>query len=304
MNVSRLLPLLVALLVIYFAFQIHWLLGLIVVVAALGYAVWTSRATVYANKAHEASNQGDMKKAVQLIEEAVRLNRKQPAIMASYAYLLLKDGQIEKAEEAIETVRKMDGADNLKTSIVITHALIRWKQGRLDEAIDMLEELHGQLQNTLLYGSLGHFYVEKGDLDKALAYNLEAFDYNDTDGVILDNLVITRILRGEWQEAEEAVDKLMELRPKFPEAYYHRALIKEHKGDLEGALEDCEEALGRHFTAVSTVTREAIMAKRDELAKRLGKDGARGNGHGPNDAGQADGQQDASEQDGGTDADD
>lgn len=271
MNLTRLLPLIIGLVVIFLAFRINWLLGVAVIIGLIGYGAWSARATFLANKAHEASARGDVKRALELIEQAARLNRKQPAIMASRAYLLLKDGRIGEAEEALAAVRNMPGAGRLKLNVTITQALIRWKQGRLDEAVGMLEELHGQMQNTLLYGSLGYLYVEQGDLDKTLAYNLEACDFNDTDGVILDNLLTTRILRGEWAEARETAEKLMNLNPRFPEAFYHNALVKDHFGELESALEHCEWALDRPFTAVSTVTPETIIAKRDELAARLGR---------------------------------
>jgi Flp pilus assembly protein TadD len=276
LNVQKLIPLLIAALLVYFGFQVHWLLGLVVIVALIGYASWSNRANLLASKAQEAGARGDTKTAVKLLEQAVRMNRKQPAIMASYAYMLLKDGQIDKADETIGTVRQMPGADKLELNVTITEALIRWKQGRLNDAIAMLEELHGKMQNTMLYGSLGYLYLEQGDLDKALAFNLEAYDYNDSDNVILDNLLATRILRGEWEEARELADALMDRNAKFPEAFYHAALVKEHFGYLESALEHCEWALERRFTAVSTEKRETIEAKRDELAARLAREAESG----------------------------
>lgn len=271
MNLSRLWPLLVAILLIYVAFRFNVLLGIVVAIGLLGFALWTSRSTVFANKAMEASNKGDMKEAIRWIEQAVKANGKQPVVMASYAYLLLRDGQIDKAEKAIKTAEKLDKSGQLKTNTRITRSLILWKQGKIDEAIENLEQLQSQIQNTNLYGSLGHLYVERGDLDKALEYNLEAVEYNDTDGVILDNLLTTHIHRQEWEEAEKTLEKLMALSPKFPEAFYHSALVKEHRGDLSGALEDCDRALARNFTALNTESREKIAAFRDQLAARLGQ---------------------------------
>lgn len=266
-----LLPVLVLALIVFLVSRLGWQIGAPLLLLVVVFFFWRNRHSIHLNKAQEASNRGDIKAAVNHIEQAVRANRKNPAVMASYAYLLLKDGQIDKADEAIDKARKLDTGDKLKANTRITGALIRWKQGKLDEAIAMLEELQSEMQNTQLYGSLGYLYLEKGDLDKALAYNKEAFEYNDTDGVILDNLATTHILRGEWEEASETIDRLMEQSPKFPEAYYHRALVKEHNGDLEGALEDCERALEKRFSAVSTERKETIKAKRDELMDRLGK---------------------------------
>ena len=49
-------------------------------------------------------------------------------------------------------------------------ALVRWKQGRLQEATDMLEEVHGKIKTTALYGSLGYLYIESGDLGKSALF--------------------------------------------------------------------------------------------------------------------------------------
>lgn len=271
MDASRFIPFLAAALVIFFAFRLHWVLGLLALAALIGYAAWSGRASMLAAKAQQAAARGDLKTAIRLLAEAVRLNRKQPGIMASYAYLLLKDGQTDKAEEALNAARGMKDADKLELNLRITEALIRWKREKPDEAIALLEDLHGRMQNTMLYGCLGYLYLEKGDLDKALAYNLEAYEYNDSDGVILDNLLTTYILREEWEKARETAEKLMNLNPSFPEAFYHAALVKEHFGYLESAMEHCEWALERPFTALSTESRETIAAKRDELAARLAR---------------------------------
>jgi len=83
----------------------------------------------------------------------------------------------------------------------------------------------------------------------------------------LDNLLLTYILREDWDKASEAAEKLMELSPKFPEAYFHDGMLKEHNGDLAGALSRYEEALRKPFSAVSTESRSKVEAKRDELAK-------------------------------------
>src|SRR5690606_34483101 len=129
----------VAILLIYVAFRFNVLLGIVVAIGLLGFALWTSRSTVFANKAMEASNKGDMKEAIRWIEQAVKANGKQPVVMASYAYLLLRDGQIDKAEKAIKTAEKLDKSGQLKTNTRITRSLILWKQGKIDEAIENLE---------------------------------------------------------------------------------------------------------------------------------------------------------------------
>lgn len=76
MDASRLIPLLAAAAVIFFAFQINWVLGLAAIAVLLGYSAWSNRAGRMALKAQQASAAGDLKTAVRLMEEAVRLSKK------------------------------------------------------------------------------------------------------------------------------------------------------------------------------------------------------------------------------------
>ena len=47
-----------------------------------------------------------------------------------------------------------------------------------------LEELYNLLSG-LVYETLGYLYVEAGDYEKALAFNTEAYEYDDEDSICL-----------------------------------------------------------------------------------------------------------------------
>ncbi|MFU0801186.1 MAG: hypothetical protein ACFWUE_11115 [Xylanivirga thermophila] len=67
----------------------------------------------------------------------------------------------------------------------------------------MLEEVQRKYNNSRVYGTLGYLLIEKGDLDKALEYNLQALDYDDEDPVILDNLAQTYYFMGDIEKAKK-----------------------------------------------------------------------------------------------------
>ena len=269
MDIKRLAIFFFSVIIVFFAFTVNIFVGIIAVIALFYVYGYLNRYATITKRAMDASSRGKQREALQLMEEAYKLNPKHPAVLANYSYLLLKSNQVDKAEDMLETLKKQNKIDKLLPNITMTQSLIRWKQGKLDEAISILEELQSKMQTTVLYGSLGYFYIEKGDLDRALDYNLQALDYNDSDAIILDNLLLTYILREEWDKADEISEKLMALSPKFPEAYYHDGLLKEHHGDLSGALSRYDTALNKSFSAVSTESRSKIEQHRDQLAKQL-----------------------------------
>ncbi len=270
-NYSKIVSYVIVAIVLYFSFSIHILLGIAAILAIIGYLIYSKRDAMITQRAVMENNNGNRQLALGLLDQAYKINPNNPATLSNYAYLCLKDGQIEKSEKLMnELISNKSITAPMRASIEMTRSLIVWKQGNLEEAIHMLEALHEKMKTTVLYGSLGYFYIEQGDLDRALDYNLEALDYNDTDAIILDNLLLTHILREEWDQAEQIGTKLSELNPKFPEAFYHLGLLKLHKEDVEGAIESFQHALDRPFTAVSTENRETIEQKLQEVREQYG----------------------------------
>ena len=72
----------------------------------------------------------------------------------------------------------------------INYAVCEWKRGRLDRAIELMEQAAQDGVNSMIYGSLGYMLIEKarqtGDFSKAEAFNAQAYEYDDEDPVTLD----------------------------------------------------------------------------------------------------------------------
>lgn len=255
-----------AALLLILAFSRSAWFGLVAVALLIAFLLYRNRASLYVALGNASHGKGDRDAALRHFRKAYETAPRNPAIAPFYGYYLLKSGRIEEAESVLNAFLASGPEGRGKLDAQMNLALVRWKQGRLQEAVAMLEEIHEQIKTTVLYGSLGYLYIEAGDLDRALRYNLEARDYNDSDPVILDNLCLTHIRRGEWEQAEEVCQSLMALSPKFPEAHYHHGLILLHKGDGQAALEKFEEALRYPIHALSTVSKEEIEAGKSEAA--------------------------------------
>jgi len=218
---------------------------------------------IKANKAHAS---GDNEGVINWLERAYKSGAAKPNVVTTYGYILLKNGRLDDAMKVFEEQMKSPKISNNDLyNVQSNYALGLWKQGKLDEAIALLEKVIDKYKNTNIYGSLGYLYNLKGDLEKALKFNLEAFDYNSTGAVIVDNLGQTYYLMGDQEKALETFNKLMELNPKFPEAYYDYALALEKQGDIEKAIEMLKKAQEFKINYLSAIAKDDIDEKLAEL---------------------------------------
>jgi tetratricopeptide (TPR) repeat protein len=226
-----------------------------------------NRGMMLQNQASKKYQKGDFEGALNDLKAAVAKDPKNAKIRSTYAFLLLKLGYHDEAgvqlEEAFKTAPEAD-----KNSMKVTKALILWKQGKLDEAIDLLTELIKDYETTNVYATLGFLLIEKGDLERALEFNLQAKDYNSSSPIILDNLGTTYFLLGEVDKALETHEEAMKCKPNFPEAFYNYARVLEKTGDIEKALYMTRHALTLRFWNTSTVTKEEVEAYMKTLEEK------------------------------------
>lgn len=184
----------------------------------------------------------------------------------SYAYILLKNADLVKSEEILQKLLaghpKSEDIPLIKSNL----ALVFWKKGDLGAATAMLEETMETYKTTTIYGSLGYLLLLKGDLEKALQFNLEAYEYNSTDKVILDNLGQNYYLLGKYDESKEIYETLVAKAPTFPEAYYNYGLLLLQLGNNEKALEMMEKARDCKFSYLSSISREEVETKIQETS--------------------------------------
>lgn len=245
------------------------LIILLVVAVLLLAAVYAMRPAWYAGRGNAELMKGNAEKALRLFEKSANLPNAKPPQKIGYAYLLMKAGDPKKAEQVLDAalwktkpgIPRMQGLLNLATSY--------WLQGRRDEAVAKLEDVHREYKNTTVYANLGYFKLLHGDLEEALAVNKEAYEYNDGDVSILDNLAQTYFMLGRYEEAAEWYEKTIAKKPKHAESYYYYALTLQKLGKPEEAIEQARAAVGRPLSLVSPCTREQI----DGLAVDIEKSG-------------------------------
>ena len=177
----------------------------------------------------------------------------------TYAYCLMREGQVERSEEILNAVLAFPQKDELKKLAKSNHAILLLKTGRVQEAKEEMEELFPTYRTSGLYGSLGYVYIIGNDMEKAEAFNLEAYDYNKDNPVILDNMVQLYIKQGDYEKAYVYVQELLEKNPVFIEAYYNAAVVEKALGKIEDAKQHLEHALTIRTTFISTVSHEEVQ---------------------------------------------
>ncbi|MDR0405830.1 MAG: tetratricopeptide repeat protein [Clostridiales bacterium] len=186
-----------------------------------------------------------------------------------HAYLLLKDGDADEANKkfALLSMERLTKEQRLR--LKGSYALVYWKRGEVDTAIEMLEEVVDAAPSTTTYGSLGYMYAYNGNLSRALEFNEKAYEYNSTNAIIVDNLAFTYYKTGEYTKAKEYYEKLLELNPTFPEAYYGYGRLLVELGEREQGLAMVRRALSANFSFLTMTGRQEINAYLDSFSEEL-----------------------------------
>ena len=234
---------------------VPWLLLIIIVVYVI-----VKRADLVARVAHIRFARGNTQKSLKTFKLANKIGKMNFENKISYGYLLLRMGNIDEAGKVLNLVTMQAPAKNptVKFRARAMLALVAWKRGELDDAIESLETVFENYKNTIVYQSLGLMYIEKGDKNRALEFNLAAYEYSDSDKIIVDNLAEAYVLCGDLEAAREMYEKLFTLEPHFPEAFFGYGKLLIELGEREKGIELARQALDKPFTFLSAITRDEV----------------------------------------------
>jgi tetratricopeptide (TPR) repeat protein len=252
---------------LFVLFKIKLILGFAAILVSILFAVYSNLSQVYAILGNRRFEAGDLEGTNHWYKKALKLKDCKPKTKTSYGYLLLKSKKLEEADAVLREVEKLklDAKDD--SQLKMTYALVKWKSGHIDEAITMLEYVYTNYKCTTVYESLGYLYILDNRLEKALEFNLEAFDYNPDSKVTNDNLGETYYYLGDLDKALEVYEKLIPKNPIFPEPYFHYALTLKEKNNPEKALEMFEKALTFKEVFLSNLTHEDIKKEIENIKK-------------------------------------
>lgn len=187
---------------------------------------------------------------------------------------LMMHGEIDLGTLVLQKAIKWKAQDNLFYLAKGNIALGYWKQGKLDDAISILEDLKVRgCDDANMYLNLSTIYIQNGQLDKAAEVLDHCRRSKKTGDGFSDNEGHLAILKGEWDKAAKIYSRLLEKRnPSFPEAYVHAAQVKIHEKDANQALDLLNQALEKQFVFTSFYTQDYIRDLMDDLGNLEGLD--------------------------------
>lgn len=270
--VKPLIYLILSAIAVSFAFRINAAVGIGVMLAGFGLLAFILRADIMVaiGQTAYAKEHG---KGFLWYERAMKTGKIRPQAALVYAYLLIRDGVLDKSERIINKYLYLY-KDKLDSQYVpashLNLSIIKWKRGQLNEAIEELEEVYNSgFRSTVMYGTLGTYYLLNGQYAKALEFNKEALEYNDTDHSIRDNLALNYFRMGNITAADEIYGELIEEEPAFLEPYYNYGTVLEKMGEYEPAMANYKTALTITEKFLSTVTHEQVQAAIDALEAKM-----------------------------------
>ncbi len=228
-----------------------------------------NRSNILCSIAEFRYGMGHTQSALKLYKFAAKIGKVKFVHRVRRAYLTLKEGEVDEANKLFVLISMEKLKPEQRAKLKESHALVAWKRGEVADAIEMLEYVHEHFVSTTTYGSLGYMYIHSGNLKKALEYNLEGYEYNPKNDIIVDNLAFTYLKLEDYENAEKYYQILFEMEPRFPEGYfeYGKYLI-EVKGEKEQGLELVKKALDCRFSFLSMSSRRDIL----DYLEKIGED--------------------------------
>lgn len=217
-------------------------------------------ATMKARKASVLINKGDTEGAMKLYAEAEKEGLREMGALLAYSVLLIRSGKFQEARELLVKIQKYPMNEDQRRQLMVNYASVAYKLGNIEKGIELLERMHQKGPSGMVYETLGYLYVEAGDYEKAVSFNLEAYEYDDEDAITLDNLGQAYYRLGnEKEKAREYFEKALEVKPGQIDTLYFLAQYDIEAGDKEAAKAKLEKAMEGRFSPLNYATREKVQ---------------------------------------------
>lgn len=211
-------------------------------------------------------------KAFDSYEKAYAKGCTLPDPLAAYGLMLMRRKEYAKAVEVLRHARTLKLNPQQWSIVYQNLGLAYWKLGEIDRAVEIYEKIFEKVQTVNMYSTLGFLLIaqgdQMGDYQKALDFNRKAYDYDDTDASIVDNLGQVLYRTGEIEEAEKMFEKALSIKPTQFDTLYFLSRIRISQDRVEEAKKMLDTALDKTYSIFNTVPRENAI----ELARSIGMD--------------------------------
>lgn len=242
-------------------------------------------ANLKGQRALSLHSKGRTEEALPLYEAAYKAGMNQPRLLLAYATLLIRNGDYMPAKELLVSMQKAPGiTPDQKSQLFMDYAVCCFKLGDINKGIRLLEKQHAHQPSGLIYETLGYLYAEKfdtanhqswtadidqpdtADLDKALAFCLEAIDYDEDDAIAWDNLgqLYERAMHNR-EKSLPCFQKAIELKPGQIDTLWFLSRFDLEQNLLSDAAEKLETALDGRFSPLNMVSKDQMQMELDRI---------------------------------------
>ena len=240
--------------------------GLILMAAVILFSIFRNRYFFNIIKGNKAYVAKDFDTTISEYRKAVSFKNVNASFIRGYILIELKHGEPQKAKETLDKIlseRKFK--DHEMLSLNVSNALITWKTGNLQGAVNKLKELLATDKSVYIYETLTSLLLIDGRIEEALQLINEGLEYDENNNILKSNFGEANFKLGKTETAEEIFSSLVDENVLFIEPYYFYALILKVKGDKEKAVELLNKALDTNDSLLTTVSKDEAIKVLYEL---------------------------------------
>lgn len=268
-NKSELITLasiMISFLIMMFANKI---LGLILIAIIIGFNIYKQSYLLNVIKGNKAYAIKDFDTALKKYKKAVSSKFVNAGVIRGYILIELKHGNAETANKVLTDIlstRTFSSQDLL--ALNVSSALILWKLGNLDKAINTLKDLLEDEKSTYIYETLTTLLIINDNINESLELIKEGLDYDENNTILKSNFGEANYKLGNIDASEETFSSLIEENVSFIEPYYFSALIFKEKGEIEKSIELLENGLATNDSLLTTISKEDAKSLLYELTQK------------------------------------
>lgn len=242
------------------------IIGLILIALIIAFNIYKQSYLLNVIKGNKAYAIKDFNTALEKYKKAVSSKFVNAGVIRGYILIELKHGNAETANKVLTDIlntRTFTSQELL--ALNVSRALILWKLGNLDKAIDTLKTLLEDEKSTYIYETLTTLLLINENIDESLELIKEGLDYDENNTILNSNFGEANYKLGNIDSAEETFSRLIEENVSFIEPYYFSALILKEKGEIEKSIELLENGLATNDSLLTTVSKNDAKKILDEL---------------------------------------
>ena len=197
-------------------------------------------------------------KAVSWYKTAAKVTNSKAKYIRNYVYCAIKYGYTEDVDKVLNKILKkrekykpFKGQDYIDIQMV--RALLEWKKGDVDKAIEILDVLFEQEKTNDLYITIAYMKTIKGNIEESLAFSKEAYDKFENDVLVKSIYAINLYKDGQKEEATKIFEVLEKGLTNIPDTLYYYAILLVDNDETDKAIIMLKKAMSLLRTTIITI---------------------------------------------------